>query len=105
MQVRTPSAWPRDDGDFTVTHNPGRGNPFTEITLDEDGLLKLIMTSVDDCDRLIKAAVTSRDLLIEHAGDKDQPHAWRATEDNPCLVCGQPRDGHPDPEGGAVDAA
>lgn len=102
MQVITPGAWPRDDGDFAVDVNGGKGKPFATIYLDEERRLKLNMQSVDDCDRLMKAAAAAKNLLIEHAGDKDKPHGYYASY-GPCLICGQPQDGHPALDGGSGD--
>jgi hypothetical protein len=98
MQVNTPRAWPRDDGDFGVRHNGGNGRPFATVELDEFGNLEIVLQSTGDCDRLIKAVAAAKTLLIEHADDKDKPHAYRAAPGFPCLTCGQPRDGHPSPD-------
>jgi hypothetical protein len=94
MQIIERGSYPRSTGDYTVELNPGRGNPFAQITLDEDGLLALNMLSVDDCDRMIKAAAEAKALLIEHAHDKDKPHEYRAVRGEVCLVCGKPEDEH-----------
>ena len=89
MQIMTRGHYPRDTGDYTVTLNRGRGNPFAIITLDESGSLQLNMLSVDDCDRMLKAAAAAKALLIEHAGDKDKPHEYRAPAGKPCNICGR----------------
>jgi hypothetical protein len=95
MQIMERGHYPRSTGDYAVKLNPGRGVPFAQITLDERGELALNMLSVDDCDRMIKAAAAAKTLLIEHAGDKDKPHEYCAPRgDEVCLVCGKPEDEH-----------
>lgn len=94
MQIIERGHYPRATGDYTVELNPGRGRPFAQITLDEDGKLALNMLSVDDCDRMIKAAAAAKALLIEHAGDKDKPHQHHAARGDTCLICGKPEDEH-----------
>ena len=68
MQVWTPSTRPRNDGVFAVDLNPGDGKPFAIISLSEDGTTALVIQSVYDADRLIRAAAEAKDQLIEATG-------------------------------------
>lgn len=94
MQVRTPGAWPRDEGDFAVRGNGGNGDPFATISLDEDGKLQLVMASPEDCDRLIRAAAAAKDMILRQREKAVTPHGPRiAAGRRECLDCGQREDG------------
>lgn len=88
MQIRTPRAQLRDT-DFGIRLNGGRGEPFATIELDENYETEIVVESLGDCDRLLRAAAAAKALLIEHADDKDKPHKYRAPAGKPCLVCGK----------------
>ena len=90
MQVRTPSAYPRDDGDFNVTGNGGRGDPFAMIELSEDGALELVMQTLEDCDRLARASAMAKEEILRRREAARLPHSFRATKISlPCLECGK----------------
>lgn len=82
MQVWTPSAQPKDEGEFEVRLNPGDGKPFAIINLAEYGETALNMQTVADCDRLIKAAALAKSMLLGEtspaipalAAQCEQPH-------------------------------
>src|ERR1700753_4056882 len=70
MQILTPGAWPRAEGEFEVrfnNHNPDR--PFSTIYLAEDQLTSLVMQSVGECQRLRRAIDTAERLLAEAQTD------------------------------------
>jgi hypothetical protein len=67
MQIHTPSPMPLDDGDFPVQLNTVNRHPFAIIDLDELGT-RIYVENVKDADRLIRAAVAAKDLLIEATG-------------------------------------
>jgi hypothetical protein len=68
MQIWTPTEQPKDEGEFDVHFNPGgKSDPFTVIRLSEQGGSALCMQSVDECDRLIRAATKARELLATAA--------------------------------------
>jgi hypothetical protein len=71
MQVWTPSADVRRDGEFGLHLNPGNGRPFVLIYLSEDTLTALCMQSASDCDRLIDAAAGAKKMLLGDAGYRD----------------------------------
>lgn len=73
MQIWTPSADVRDEGDFHVRLNPAptTGKPFAAVQLSEDHHTQLIVQSVADADRLIRAAIEAKRLLIEAAAATD----------------------------------
>ena len=64
MQIWTPTQQPRQDGEFAVHLNPGNGEPFAVIALSRDGQSALTMESAADCDRLVRAAVQAKSLLL-----------------------------------------
>jgi hypothetical protein len=89
MQVRTPGAYPREDGKFAISGNGGSGNPWAMIELDEGGDLGILLESPEECDLLITAACAAKDEIIRRRALRDGPHPFRATTaDRPCLDCG-----------------
>ena len=105
MQVWTPSASPRDEGEFHVHLNPGKsdGHPFTVIGLSEDDGTAPCMQTVADCDRLIKAAVEAKRLLLGESFADRPEHPFvrpgQVAPDRPapdrCMDCGQAESAHP----------
>lgn len=64
MQINTPYPGVRDDGDYEVRLNTYRPeHPFAIISLSEDHQTGLTIESVDEADRLIKAATEAKRLL------------------------------------------
>jgi hypothetical protein len=63
MQVWTPHADTRDDGEFAVHLNPGKTDPFAVIELSEGGATSLVMQTISECDRLMAAVTRARSLL------------------------------------------
>jgi hypothetical protein len=84
MQIWTPSAYPRDNGDFDVSLNPGSksGKPFAIINLSEDGASALVMHTAAECDKLIKAAALAKSMLL---GETSEPVPQPAGEPHRAL--------------------
>jgi hypothetical protein len=64
MQVWTPAPSVRGDGEFAVRLSPGDGKPFAVIDLSEDGETALVVKTPAECDRLIRAAMALRSMLL-----------------------------------------
>lgn len=89
MQVKTPHAAPREDGEFTIYGNGGNGDPWAQINLDERGELGILLESPEECDQLVKAATAAKDEIIRRRALRDSPHTpWIATDRTRCLDCG-----------------
>lgn len=87
MQLHTPSAYPRDDGDFAVHVNAAADSiPFAIISLDAESRLELCPQSLADCDRLIRAAADARAKL--EAVLSGLRHAYEEDGDRRCRRCG-----------------
>lgn len=92
------------DGELAVTVNPGSEKPFA--TIDFDQLSYLRIKTMDDCDRLICAAVTAKRRL--EAAIAGTPHAFAAAAfHHHCDTCGMLRGEkiHVSPEATALDAS
>lgn len=100
MRIESPTPKPRDNGNYETWTNPGYGDPFGEITLDEQGALRLRYIHVQDCDRLIRAAAEVKSKLIAFAAEMTAPHARRYIHQGTCQLCGKPEDDelHAEPE-------
>lgn len=98
MQVWTPSAQPKDDGEFDVRLNPGTksGGPFAIIGLSEDGMTALTIESPADCDRLIKAVIQAKSMLLGETAPPvpqgDKPLCGEAKAGVGGVMCTRPAD-------------
>ena len=88
MQIWYPGWTVRDDGDYGVTFNSGNENPFAIIRLSEDGNTALIVQSPEEADRLIKAAVKAKQLLVPPSPDAAEVLSAAITAGTPVLVTG-----------------
>lgn len=92
MQLDTPQPKPRTEGDYRVDVTKGYGNPTADIILDEKGDLRLQWVSLEDCDRLIKAATEAREKIARFRAEMAAPHGHRHFYKGTCQLCGKPAD-------------
>ena len=86
MQIWTPIEQPHDNGEFTVRLNTAGARPFAIIRLSEDGETALTMDNPGDCDRLIKAVVRAKDLLLGAPETPERCGQTRPLGDEPCAL-------------------
>lgn len=91
MQLDTP--WSRKTGDYEVyVSRLQYGNPEARIDLDEEGGLRLRRVTLDDCDRLIRAAAAARQEILAAQAEAAAPHGTAHVYHGTCQLCGKPED-------------
>jgi hypothetical protein len=87
MRVHVPAPRPREAGDFPVHANPGSdGKPFAIIRLSEDYQTEICLDSLDDADRLVRAAMLARQML--EAIIAREPHPFNGGVPQSAGWCG-----------------
>lgn len=94
MRIHTPTPRPREEGDFGIRVNPGDGDgPFAMIALSEDERTEICLDSLDDADRLVRAAVAAKRMLS--AAIARQAHEFTGSPvpgfSGWCETCGMQR--------------
>lgn len=92
MELSIPRPQPRTDGDYETFVDCGYGKPWAIIHLAMNGTLDLRDIDVDDCDRLIKAAVEVKTRLIAYQAEIAAPHDRGRVYQGTCQLCGKPED-------------
>lgn len=100
MELSIPRPQPRKEGDYETFVDCGYGKPWAIIHLAENGTLDLRDLGVDDCDRLIKAAVEVKSQLLRFQAEMTAPHGRGHLYKGTCQLCGKPEDDvlHADPD-------
>jgi hypothetical protein len=96
-----------EDGELAVTVNPGSGKPFATIDFDTYSYVRL--KTMDDCDRLVRAAVAVRRRFEAAVKGDAHPFAEGFPRGH-CDTCGMLKDeklhaGPLSPEAAALDAS
>jgi hypothetical protein len=92
MRLDTP--WARRSGDYKVTVDRLQyGSPEAVIRLDEEGGLELARVTLDDCDRLIKAAAIAKQQVLAVRAEMAAVHGTQYVYSGRCQLCGEP-EGH-----------
>ena len=103
MRLDQRTIYPITEGDYRIWHAGGYGKPNGEIWLDEEGDLRLGSLSVEDCDRLIKAATEIKSKVLAYRAEMKAPHGRAHLYKGTCQLCGKPEDDglHAEPESAA----
>jgi hypothetical protein len=92
MRIESPQPKPIAEGDYYVHVTKGYGDPDAEIWLDEKGELRLNYVSLEDCDRLIKAACEAKEKIARYRAELATPHGRKHLYQGRCQLCGKPED-------------
>jgi hypothetical protein len=107
MELNIPRPAPLKDGDYRTFVTSGYGDPYAVIHLAEGNGLDLTSVTVEDCDRLIRAAAKVKEQILRYQAKAAAPHGRADLYQGTCQLCGKPEaDGlHADPEPTPYDRA
>jgi hypothetical protein len=89
MRLDTPDA--RKTGDYEVfVSRLQYGDPEARIILDDNAGLVLHRVTLDDCDRLIKAAAAAKQQIIAVLEEMGYAHGRAHLHEGTCQLCGKP---------------
>lgn len=92
MELSIPRPNPREDGEYRTFVDIGYGKPWAVIHLAEGNSLDLRYVTVEDCDRLIRAAATVKEGLLRCQAQAAAPHGRKNLYGGTCQLCGKPED-------------
>lgn len=91
MRLDTP--WARQSGDYKVSVSRLQyGEPEATIILDEEGGLSLNRVTLDDCERLDRAANRARQEILVARAEMAAPHGRQYLYNGRCQLCGKLED-------------